>query len=134
MYRPCMHCGSENGYDPEYCPGVCTYGELLKEQAEHEKAVKEWRTVEFPVNMANKVYLVRESGVEVCTIRNIKSKALGSWTFRLWPITQDWMLAIRGQYFEVNLAQFGKTWFADYDLAKAAYEERRAKKNATSKT
>lgn len=124
MYNPCQHCKSEVGYDPEYCPQICTYGELIKDQAEHEKAVKEWRTVEFPVNMADRVYVVRKSGVTGCTIRNIKSKALGGWTFRLCPIAQDWMCAVRYEYYEVNLAQYGKSWFKDPQKAQAVWEEK----------
>lgn len=129
MYRPCAHCGSEKGYDPEYCPSICEYGEMLKEQTEHEKAVKEWRAVEFPVNMSDLVYYVRDNGVEICRIVNIKSKVLGSWVFRISPIGEDWLLALRGTYFEVNLAQYDKTWFKDRELAQSAYKERRAKKH-----
>lgn len=128
MYRPCAHCGSENGYDPEYCPGICTYGELLKAQEEHEKNVKEWRTVEFPVNIADRVYLVRKGGVIGCTIRYIKSNALGGWTFRLCPIAQDWMSAVRYEYYEVNLVHYSKSWFKDPKEAQAAWEEKYGRK------
>lgn len=37
MYRPCVHCGN-GGYDKDYCPDICTYGEDRKRLKELEDA------------------------------------------------------------------------------------------------
>lgn len=39
MYRPCMHCVN-GGYDKDYCPSICTYGEDRKRLKELENAVE----------------------------------------------------------------------------------------------
>ena len=128
MYDPCYHCKSGK-YDPEECPQICRYGEMIREQAEHQKAVNEWRAVTFPVNIADHVYLLRRNHGDIlsCTIHTIRSRALGGWTFRLANEMPDW-LCNAGEYYEVNLAQFGKTWFKDLNEARTAQAELRKKR------
>lgn len=122
-------------YDSGYSKGAVDGAEsaktelqpLMAELEEFRKAKAEYRAVIFPVSMADRVYLIRNDGITLCTIRNIKTKSLGGWTMRLYPLTQDWC-APRVTYYEVNIAQFNKTWFKDHDKAVAALNEHRAKK------
>ena len=99
---------------------------LQAELEEFQTAKAEWRAVIFPVALNEKVWLIREGTLIMCTIRTLRSRALGGWTLRLYPLMQDWC-APRVKYYEVNLAGFNKTWFKDYDKAVEAQKACREK-------
>ena len=130
--------GLSNGSSLGHHSGLCDEAadELERLQAELEefqKAKAEWRAVIFPVNLADMVYLVRDGTTITCTIRFFKSRALGGWTLRLYPIMQDWCRPTV-QYYEVNLARFNKSWFKDSALAEKKAEEQRMKKRKRTVT
>lgn len=125
-------CGLSNGSSLGPHSGLCDEAadELERLQADLEDfrtAKKDWRAVIFPVNLGDYVYLLRNGSLIPCTIRNFKSRALGSWTVRLFPIFQEW-LCNASKCYDVNLAQFNKIWFKDLDLAKKAEEEYKKKR------
>ena len=99
---------------------------LQGELAEFQQAKAEWRAFIFPVNLSDRVWVIRDGSLTMCTIRTLRSRTLGGWTLRLYPIIQDWC-APRVRYYEVNMAGFNKTWFKDYDKAveaQKAYKEK----------
>lgn len=125
-------CGLSNGSSLGPHSGLCDEAadeleRLQAELAEFQQAKAEWRAVIFPVSLSDKVWLIKDGSLVMCTIRTLRSRTLGGWTLRLYPLIQDWC-APRVRYYEVNLAQFNKTWFKDLDLAKKAVEEYKKEK------
>lgn len=99
---------------------------LQAELEEFQTAKAEWRAFIFPVALNEKVWLIREGTLIMCTIRTLRSRALGGWTIRLYPVVQDWC-APRVRYYEVNVAGFNETWFKDHAKALEAQEAYREK-------
>lgn len=100
-------------------------GVPIEELEEYVKAKKEYRTGIFPVAMHQRAYVIDNGHPHACIVNSFKSKVIGNWKITLRDsLSHNWLMQDRVRTFTVDLAHFGKTWFASKEDAEAFLDKK----------